>query len=154
MAGVEVEIFFVSTRVAAGVRSRAGIQSQERAACALLRADAQFDQLRALAHCQSGIEPRALEWLRWIYRAGLDRDFADAERLPWQTERADIRDRVSGIWGDAKPGAFDRAWCLVFERSDRGQSESRLERLSAELGVNAGRFVVSTGGLAVRSGAV
>src|ERR1051325_9394723 len=118
MAGVEVEKFFVSTLVAAGVRSRAGIQSQERAACALLCADAQFDQLRPLAHCQPGIESRPLEWLRWLYRASLDRDLAHAECLSGQIERADVRDSVSRIWRDAKPGAFDWARRLVFERPD------------------------------------
>src|SRR5436853_778998 len=79
MARFEVEIFFVSPRVAAGLRSRSAVQPSEQPPGALLCADAQFDQLRALANRQPGIEPGPLEWLRRLHRASLDRHLPHAE---------------------------------------------------------------------------
>src|ERR1017187_6806742 len=90
MARVQIKIFSLPPRVAASLRLCAGLQPTHRAARSLLCADTQFAQLRALAHCQPGVEPRATQRLRRLHRAGLDRHFTHAECLSWQAERTHV----------------------------------------------------------------
>ena len=90
VARVEAEILSVSPGVAAGVQSHPGFQSAHWWQSALLCADAQPDQLRALVHCESAIEPGEAGWLRWLYRAGLDGHGAHAESFSRPAKGADF----------------------------------------------------------------
>ena len=79
----------------------------------MLRRHAQPDQLRPLGHRQPGVEP-ALRRCRRVHRPGLDRHGAHAQRLRGRPPRADLRDRVPGVWRDGRghPGQPGRLWFL------------------------------------------
>ena len=121
---------------------------------AMLRPHAQPAQLRALEDCQPGIEPFAAEWLRRLYRAGVDGHFANAEHVPRRPPRADVRDRVSRIRRHAEPGPRHRPPRLVSQRSGRGQPRPRLGRLPRQLGIDARRLALPARRLAIRSRAL
>src|SRR5579871_416584 len=114
VARLEVEIFPVSPRLAAGVRLRAGIQRANRPSRPLLRADAQPAELRPLVHREPGIQPGAAERLRWLHCTGVDRYGTHAKCLLRESERANLRNGLPGVWRYAKPRARDGPGCLVF----------------------------------------
>ena len=86
----------------------------------VLCADAQPDQLYAVADRQPGSAARLDARVRRLHRADLDGNGADAERLQGGSPRAHLRDGVSRIRDHAGIDPGHGAGDVVPARSDRG----------------------------------